>query len=103
MWSWLSDRGTELFREFFRRGGALCGNTKPFGDRDEADDRMRQIEQGLCLWTGCGGADARQLELQDRVCVVVEDDDGDVQLFAGHGPQRRDRVQPASVGLQRND
>src|SRR5258708_7742918 len=75
MRSWLGDRGAELGREFFRRGGARCGNAEPLGDGDEVEVGIGQVKQGLRLRACRGGADSRQLELQDRVGVVVEDDD----------------------------
>ena len=80
----------------------LAGTPNPSAMATKSRLGIGQIEQGLRLRAGGGGADTLQLELQDRVCVVVEDDDGDVELFAGHRPQRRNRVQRASIGLQRN-
>jgi hypothetical protein len=44
MRSGLSDGGAEMSGEFFRRGGPFCGNTEPFGDRDEVDVGIGQIK-----------------------------------------------------------
>jgi hypothetical protein len=102
VWSGVGDRGTELRRQFFSGAGVRCGHTEPVGDGHEVNVRIGQIEKGPSYRASRGCPDPHQLDLQNRVRMVVEDDDGDIQLFAGHRPQRRNRVQRASIGLQRN-
>ena len=76
---------------------------RPAAERDEIEVRIPQVEQSLGSGTSLLDADARELRIEDPVGTVVEDHDGDVELFARHRPERLDRVQSRAVGLECDD
>ena len=78
-------------------------DAEPGAERDEIEVWIPQLELRLGSRTGLLDADARELRIEDRVGAVVEDHDGDVELFARHRPERLDRVQSRAVGLECDD
>lgn len=95
--------GTELSCEFLSGVCAAGRYAEALGNGDEIHLGREQFQQRVRVGScGCG-ADPMQLKLQYGVSAVVEYDRGDVELFARHRPQRRDRVDGASVGLEGDD
>ena len=58
---------------------------------------VHQLVRGLAVALG---ADARELELEDRVGAIGDDDRGHVEALPSLGPQRLDRVHGRAVGLR---
>ena len=88
----------------FGRVDAPRGDPEPSAEVDEIEVRIPQVEQrpGL-LARHPAPPMRRELGIEDRVATVVEDHDGDVELFARHRPERLDRVESRAVGLERDD
>ena len=73
---------TELLGEFLGGRGPGGGHPESGGDGDEVDIGPAQIQQGPGFLAGTESTDASEFQLQNRGGMVVEDDDGDVELFA---------------------
>src|SRR3954470_20178440 len=97
------ERGVELGDELLGRVRASGGDAENVRDRDEVELRWRELQHRLRARAGRFGADAVELEVEDRVRTVVENDGGDVETFMRLGPQRLDRVHRTAVGFHAHD
>ena len=79
------------------------GTPSPVPSSHEIEVWTPQVDQRLGFLDRRFAVEPRELGTKDPVGAVIEDHDGDVELFARHRPQRLDRVQSRAVGLECDD